>query len=61
MTKPEARKLARLLYKAGVKNVRIVEDYETSEMFLLVQSNNVTLESHDDVATFIMRWGGNGR
>lgn len=57
MTKPEARKLAKLLFKAGISYVRIVEDYETGEMSLLVQRNNVSLESHADVAQFVMRWG----
>jgi len=57
MTKTEVRKLAKLLFKAGIENVRIVEDYNTGEMSLIVQRNNVILESHEDVAQFVMRWG----
>jgi len=57
MTKTETRKCAKLLFKAGIDNVRIVEDYNTGEMSLLVQRNNVVLESHADVAQFVMRWG----
>jgi hypothetical protein len=57
MTKTEARKCAKLLFLAGITNVRIVEDYNTGEMSLLVQRNNVVLESHNDVAEFVRRWG----
>ncbi len=57
MTKTETRKCAKLLFGAGIQNVRIVEDYNTGEMSLMVQRNNVVLESHEDVAQFVMRWG----
>lgn len=57
MTKTETRKCAKLLFGAGIQNVRIVEDFNTGEMSLLVQRNNVVLESHEDVAQFVMRWG----